>query len=472
MRFLHLADLHIGKSVNGFSMLGEQRNVFRQIIGYIRAERPTAVVIAGDIYDRAVPSVDAVRTFDDFLTALADEGVAVMVISGNHDSPERLSFASRLLTGKRLFLCGAIEDGGAINGGETCEVVGSFNGGEANGGSGSLKGGNANGGSGSFKGGESSHDGGSFKGAARKVELEDEHGAVNFWLLPFIKPSSVRGMFVDREEEIDSYEDALAAAVEAAGVDYSARNVLVSHQFFVKAGVTPIRSESELNPIGGLDAIDAGIVGKFDYVALGHLHGAQKVGAEHVRYAGSPLKYSFSETRHDKSITLVEMANKGSVAISALPLAPMHDMREIKGELEMLISDEVTSLADKKDYLRVILTDEEEIVDPMGKIRRVYPNVMALGFENTRTGAEAAAWLMQAELGEAGAASEGGAGGALGAAGQAVPAGESGAAGQLSPYDLFREFFLDVSGSAMSEEQAKIVKEILENNGNFDSDES
>ncbi|GHV53946.1 nuclease SbcCD subunit D [Deltaproteobacteria bacterium] len=377
MKFLHLSDLHIGKSVNGFSMLEEQKHVFAQIIGYIQTERPAAAVIAGDIYDRAVPGVEAVRVFDDFLTELAHEDVAVLLISGNHDSPERLNYASRLLADKRLFLCGA------------------------------------------------------FDGSVHKVVMPDEYGAVNFWLLPFIKPSAVCGLFEKREME--SYGDALTVIMEAAAIDYSARNVLVSHQFFTKTGVTPVRSESEISPVGGLEAIDAGIVEQFDYVALGHLHGAQKIGVERIRYAGSPLKYSFSEIRQEKSVTLVELREKGHLTLAALPLTPLHDMREIKGEIAGLMSGAAASFADNEDYLRVILTDKEEIIDPMGKIRSVYPNVMALDFADAR--AEAAV-------------------------SEITPDWEQPAL--LSPYDLFSEFFLAVSGSTMSEEQAKIAREQME----------
>jgi len=355
MKFLHLSDLHIGKSVNGFSMLDEQRHAFRQMIKCIRAERPDAVIIAGDVYDRAVPGIEAVRLFDDFLTALAREKVAVMLISGNHDSPERINYASRLLSEKRLFFYSV------------------------------------------------------FDGAIHKITLPDEYGEVNFWLLPFIKPSALRGVF--REPEIESYDDAIAAALTAADIDFSARNVLVSHQFYTKAGITPLRSESELNPVGGLDAVEAGLIEHFDYAALGHLHGGQSVGAAHLRYCGSPIKYSFSEWRQEKSITIVELGEKGKLAIRALPLTPLHDMREIKGGLERLISDEISSLADQEDYLRVILTDEEEIIDPMGKLRSVYPNIMSLGFENSRTNIDIGAITADAEI-----------------------------IGKLSPYDLFGEF--------------------------------
>jgi len=361
-------------------MIDEQNHVFEQIIGYIRDERPAAVVIAGDVYDRAVPNVESVQLFDHFLTALAQEKIAVMIISGNHDSPERLHFASRLLTDKQLFVCGT------------------------------------------------------FDKAPQKVTLSDEYGEVNFWLLPFIKPSMLRGMYSDRE--IESYDDALTAALETAQVDYTSRNVLAAHQFFVKSGVESLRSESELDPVGGLDSVNAEIVEPFDYVALGHLHRRQSVGSEHIHYCGSPIKYSFSEWQHKKSVTVVEMKEKGKVALRFLPLMPLHDMREIKGKIETLMSNEVSSLADKEDYLRIILTDEEEIIDPMSKLRSVYPNIMGLGFENMRTNKDISVLTAQTEKIQT-----------------------------LSVHDLFGEFFLEMQGSVMSEEQSKIIRELLEQEG-------
>ena len=381
MKFFHLSDLHIGKTVNRYSMLAEQRNVFDQVIGYIKTEKPDAVIIAGDIYDRAIPGVEAVSLFDDFLTALAGEDVTVMIVSGNHDSPERMNYASRLLSEKKLFLCG------------------------------------------------------SFDGVLHKLVLTDEYGDVNFWLLPFIKPMSMRGFFAGRE--IESYDDAFEAALETADIDYSSRNVLVSHQYYTKAGITPVRSESELNPVGGLDAIDSGLIEKFDYAALGHLHGAQSAGAAHIRYAGSPVKYSFSEWRQQKSLSLVALNEKGHLEHNALPLTPIRDMREIKGEIDKLMSDEVSSLTNKEDYLRVILTDEEEIIDPIGKLRSVYPNVMSVDFENSRKNIDADTIVSGAEKLE-----------------------------KLSPYDLFIEFFLDIQGSTMTDEQAKIARELLETGEN------
>jgi exonuclease SbcD len=377
MKFLHLSDLHIGKSVHGFSMLEGQKHVFQQIINYIQSEQVNAVVIAGDIYDHIIPRSEAIRVFDDFLTDLAHTNATVLLIAGNHDSPERISYANRLLTDKQLFLCG------------------------------------------------------SFNGSLQKVTLNDSYGEVNFWLLPFIKPFFLYGFFEGRP--IETYNDALELAIRTAAIDYNTRNVLVSHQFFTKSGVIPIRSDSELNPVGGLDAINTGLVEKFDYVALGHLHGAQKAGAEHIRYAGSPLKYSLSEIGQTKSVLLVEINEKNTLTTKALPLAPLHDMCEIKGKITELLNPDFSSHINKDDYLHVILNDEEEILDPMEKLRSIYPNVLTFKFENSRTKndlfSEISPNLDQPNL--------------------------------LSPYELFSEFFLAMCGCAMSQEQSKIVQELL-----------
>jgi len=360
-----MSDLHIGKSVNAFPMIEEQKHAFKQMIGYIKTERPAAVIIAGDVYDRAVPSVEAVNVFDDFLTELASFSIAIMLIPGNHDSPERISYASRLLLDKNLYLCGPFDE------------------------------------------------------RVDKVTLTDEFGEVNFWLLPFIRP----------------YENAVAAALETADIDYAARNVLVSHQFYTKADFKPIRSDSELNYIGGLDAVDAGLVKLFDYTALGHLHGRQSLAAN-IHYSGSPVKYSFSEWQQEKSVTVVELKEKGELTVKQLAITPIHDMREIKGELETLISREVTSLADTDDYIRAVLTDDEEIIDPLGKLRSVYPNIMSLDFDNSRTSIDISA--IAADIAEI---------------------------EKISPFRLFNDFFLETNGSIMSLEQAAIVRRLLETEG-------
>jgi exonuclease SbcD len=314
--------------------------------------------------------------FDDFLTNLATKKVAVLLISGNHDSPQRLNFASRLLSERKLHICGI------------------------------------------------------FDGILHSVTLTDEYGDLKFWLLPFIKPSVVRGMFSNNV--IETYTDAVCSILESADIDYSKRNVLLSHQFYVSASIIPIRSESEINPIGGLDAVDAGLLSKFDYVALGHLHSSQSVG-ENIHYCGSPIKYSFSEWRQKKSVKLVEMKEKGNIILKALPIIPVHDMREIKGPLEQLLNEKIFSQGNKEDYLRVILTDEEEIIAPMEKIRSVYPNVMSLDFENSRTNIDYASALTCSDQLET-----------------------------LSPYELFSEFYLKMNDAALSGEQQKIVRELLE----------
>jgi exonuclease SbcD len=377
LRFIHLSDLHIGKSVNGFSMLEEQRYAFNQIFGYVESKKADAVIIAGDVYDRPIPGVEAVKLFDWLLNQLVKRNIPIMIISGNHDSPERLNFARRLVSKRNIFI-------------------------------------NAE-----------------FDGKLRCITLRDEYGGVCFWLMPFVKPAIVSGFFPDRQ--IESYGDAAAAVLETARVDFSARNVLVSHQFYTPAGAALIRSESEINPIGGLDAIDAELLKDFDYAALGHLHRSQRAGRDNIRYAGSPVKYSFSEWQHQKSALLVEMREKGDVAVETLPLVPIRETREIKGQLDALISVNDISQTNREDYLRVILTDEEELVDPMGKIRSVYPNVMSLVFENTRTAVDLSSIEASAD-----------------------------SVASLSPFDLFGEFFLDAQGSVMSGEQARIVRELLE----------
>ncbi|MDR1834372.1 MAG: exonuclease SbcCD subunit D [Fusobacteriaceae bacterium] len=380
MKFLHLADLHIGKNVNGFSMIEEQKHIFKQIADFIKTQEPEAVIIAGDVYDRALPSIEAVRVFDDFLTELARLRMTVLVISGNHDSPERMDFASRLLAEQKLYICGA------------------------------------------------------YTGAIQKVTLPDRYGNVHFWLLPFIKPYSVRSFFKDMD--LESYDEALAAALRRESVDFGERNVLVSHQFYGKTGVLSLRSDSEISSVGGLDEVDSSHVEKFDYVALGHLHGAQSVGNPKIRYAGSPLKYSFSEIGQKKSITLVELREKGDLSITEQPLTPLRDMREIRGSLADLTSGKATEVTPRDDYYRVILSDADDVVDPMGKLRMVFPNIMGLAFENRR--AEANLEEIRVDMDRM---------------------------KRLSLYDLFSEFFEEIQGIPLSPAQTGIVRELLEREG-------
>ena len=326
MRLLHLSDLHIGKRVHEFSMLADQKYILEEILQIAKTERVDAVLLAGDIYDKAVPSGEAVQLCDWFLTSLAQEGLSVCIISGNHDSPERLSFGAHLLNARGVHISPL------------------------------------------------------FSGSVEKVRLEDEFGAVDIYLLPYLKPAHVRPFFP--EADISDYDSAVRAVVNSIDLDAAARNVILSHQFVTGA----TRSESEELSIGGLEDIGADIFQAFDYAALGHIHRPQSVGGrETLRYCGTPLKYSFSESGHQKSVTLIDLKEKGQVQLFFLPLAPLHDMREIEGsyeELTLLRNYEGTVV---EDYLHITLTDEEDVPNALGKLRAIYKNIMKLDYNNTRT---------------------------------------------------------------------------------------
>lgn len=326
MKFLHLADLHLGKRVNGFSMLEDQAHILRQILAILDDEQPDGVLIAGDVYDKSVPSVEAVELLDGFLTELRARGVPVLLISGNHDSPERLAFGGRVM--------------------DSCGI----------------------------------HISPVYDGALAPVTLQDAFGPVHIWLLPFVKPAHVRRWFPDAD--IESYTDAVAEAVAHMDIDTAARNVLVTHQF-VTGGA---RSGSEELSVGGTDNVDSGVFAPFDYVALGHLHGAQHIGRETIRYAGSPLKYSFSEARQHKSVTVVTLGEKGDVQVRTVALTPLRELREIRGSYDELTARsfyEHTTY--RSDYLHLILTDEQDVFDAMSRLRTIYPYLMTLDYDNART---------------------------------------------------------------------------------------
>lgn len=320
MKFLHLSDLHLGKRVEAFSMLEDQERVLKEIIKIADDEKPEAVVIAGDIYDKPNPPAEAEKLMDDFLFSLSRRGIRTLIISGNHDSSQHIAFGARLMKLGGVYLSPV------------------------------------------------------YNGAIEPVVLNDEYGEVRFYLLPFIKPLHVRRIF--EEADIESYTDAVRIAVESMDVDPAARNVIVAHQFVTGAE----RSESETISVGGTDNVDASVFDVFDYAALGHIHGPQSIGRETVRYCGTPLKYSFSEQRHVKSVTVCELGAKGEVRVRTVPLTPMRDMRDVRGSFE-----EVIKSAPSDDYIRVILTDEDDVPDAMNKLRRVFPNVMQLRYDNTRT---------------------------------------------------------------------------------------
>ena len=325
MKFIHLSDLHIGKRVNEVSMIEDQEFILSQIIGIIDSEHPDAVLIAGDVYDKSVPSAEAVTLLDDFLCRLAERNLPVLIISGNHDSPERLAFGGRLMEGAGIPVSPV------------------------------------------------------YSGNAESVTLSDEHGAVTFWLLPFVKPVHVKRCFPD--EAIESYTDAIRAAIGHMGVDFSGRNVLLTHQFVTGAATC----ESEEISVGGIDNVDASVFEGFDYVALGHIHGPQNIGSDHIRYCGTPLKYSFSEAGHRKSVTVVELGEKGCLNVRTVPLTPRHDLREIRGTYEELTAKSTYAGTAVDDYLHIILTDEEDVPEAMGRLRVIYPNLMKLTYDNART---------------------------------------------------------------------------------------
>lgn len=372
MKFLHLADLHLGKRVNGFSMLEDQAHILRQILAILDDEQPDGVLIAGDVYDKSVPSVEAVELLDGFLTELRARGVQVLLISGNHDSPERLAFGGRVM--------------------DSCGI----------------------------------HISPVYDGALAPVTLQDAFGPVHVWLLPFVKPAHVRRWFPDAD--ISSYTDAVTEAVAHMDIDTAARNVLVTHQF-VTGGT---RSGSEELSVGGTDNVDSGVFAPFDYVALGHLHGAQHIGRETIRYAGSPLKYSFSEARQHKSVTVVTLGEKGDVQVRTAALTPLRELREIRGSYDELTARsfyEHTTY--RSDYLHLILTDEQDVFDAMSRLRTIYPYLMTLDYDNARTRA---------------------------AGGMSVPAETE----RCTPLELFEALYTRQNHQPMSEVQRAYIVQLME----------
>ena len=374
MKFIHLSDLHLGKRVNEFSMLEDQAYILGQILSAIDREDPDGILIAGDVYDKALPPAEAVQLFDDFLFALAQRHKQVFILSGNHDSPERIAFGGRLMDQRGVHMSPV------------------------------------------------------YDGNVTPTVLTDQFGDVHVYMLPFLKPAHVRRWF---EEPIESYTDAVQVAIAHMDLDPGVRNVLVTHQFVTGAQ----RSDSENISVGGTDNVDAAVFDPFDYVALGHIHGPQSVGRETVRYCGTPLKYSFSEAGHQKSITVVELLEKGTVTVRTIPLTPWHDLRELRGTyLELTDRGNYQGTA-TDDYLHITLTDEEDVPDAMGRLRVIYPNLMKLDYDNHRT--RGTAPLDLAEHLE-----------------------------RKSPMDLFGEFYEKQNGQPMSQEQrdfsAALIQEIWE----------
>ena len=342
MIILHLSDLHLGRRFHDVSLLEDQRYILEQILERTKESAADAVIIAGDIYDKPVPSAEAVDLFDDFLVGLTKLGVMVFLISGNHDSAERISYAGRLLRESQVYISPR------------------------------------------------------FDGTIHPISVSDDYGIVNVYLIPYIHPSLVRNAWP--EEKIGSYDDAMRVLLEKSGADPNARNLAVVHQFVTAGGQSPEETDSEEKHVGGLDKVDASAFDAFDYVALGHLHGPQRIGRDTIRYAGSPLKYSFSEEKQNKSITLAELKEKGKVTYDLLPLEAKRDLRTVRGTFEEVTSPEFTARRKGDDYYRVILTDENDVPNALSRLRRrFYENLMILEYDNARTSSDV---RIEAEEGE------------------------------------------------------------------------
>lgn len=371
MKIMHLSDLHIGKKVNEYSMLQDQIYILKEILRIIDNEKVETVIIAGDVYDRSLPPNEALELFDEFLYQLSGRNVNVFVISGNHDSPERISYGGRMMTENKIFLSPV------------------------------------------------------YDGNVKPITLNDDYGEVNFYLLPFVRPADIRRYFPN--ENIENYTDAVKVAIDNMNVDFSERNILVTHQFVTGAEL----SESEDIMVGGTDNVSGEVFDGFDYVALGHIHREQTVGKDNIRYCGTPLKYSFSEAKNIKSVTILDFNDKGNIEYSKIPLTPLRDMREIRGTYYELTLKSNYESTNTEDYLHITLTDEEDIPDAIGKLRSIYPNIMKLDYDNLRTRGSGTV--------------------------DAIENIES-----KSPFELFADLFKQQNNQDMSEEQEEIMRNLID----------
>ncbi len=367
MKIVHLSDLHLGKRLYETSLTEDQKAILDRIIDIIDDEKPDAVIVAGDVYDKSVPSAEAVALFDDFLVCLSKRRVQTFIISGNHDSPERIAFGSKIMDASGIHLSPV------------------------------------------------------YDGNITPITLSDEYGNVNFYMLPFVKPSHVRRFF--GQFTIETYTDAVRVAVDNMNVDTKERNVLITHQFVTGA----TRSESE-ETVGGTDNVDASVLKDFDYVALGHLHGPQFCGEKKIRYSGTPLKYSFAEFNDEKSVTVVTLFEKASdISVKTVPLRPLRDMKKIRGKF-----DELTLNAKPfDDYVQITLTDEDDIPDAMSRLQTLYKNALELRYDNARTRADLS--VSSADEAE-----------------------------QKSTLELFAEFFQNRNNAEMTEEQNRYMRNLIE----------
>lgn len=380
MKIIHTGDWHLGKLVHGIHMTEDQRHILNQLIDLINVEKPDVLIIAGDIYDRTVPPVEAVELLDNvFSEILLNTETKVLAISGNHDNPDRLGFASSLLMANGLYI--------SVN----------------------------------------------LKDALKPITLEDEHGTVNFYLIPYIEPAIVKSEL--GIETIKNHDDAMREIINLIEneMDKSTRNVVVTHGYITGTeGLITSESERPLS-IGGTDQVSVDYFEKFNYVALGHIHGPQKVKQDYIRYSGSLMKYSFSEAKQNKSITIVEMGEKGDIEYRYVALEPLRDLRVIKGNLESLISEEIYAKENTEDYLMAILTDRGELIDPIGKLRTVYPNILRVEKES-----------YEREAGK-----------------NYTSAGSDFI--KKEPIELFEEFYENLTGEKFTDDKQSIVGTIIDN---------
>ena len=414
MKLIHTADLHIGKIVNEFSMLNDQKYILQQILSIVEEEQADGILIAGDVYDRSIPPADAVTVLDWFLSTLIEMNVKVYLISGNHDSAERVGFANKILDSKGLYI------------------------------------------------------GSTYDGTIKKVTAEKNGVKADIYLLPFVKPQVVEyyeqekrqlegnqqnineqntvqqvvtqevtnpqeaSNSKDTSTTIRTFESAVNASLSHLELDTDAVNILVTHHFVTSGGTMPEESDSETSlSLGGIDKVDTSVFDSFDYVALGHIHRPQRIGRDTIRYAGSPLKYSFSEVTHKKSVTILEIGEEKQISVRTKELIPLHDMRKIRGTMKDLMNPEYYELADTKDYIQATLTDTIELVDPIGTLRSVYPNIMQIILDKNQQETKA----LTQNLGERKSKSE---------------------------LELFDDFYTAVTGREFDEKRREIMQEILE----------
>lgn len=374
MKFFHISDMHLGKRFKGVSFINDQKFVLDQILKQADILKPDCVVIAGDVYDKSIPSVEAVELLDDFLTKLSEKSINILMISGNHDSGERLGFAEKILRGFGIYIVSV------------------------------------------------------FDGKMKRITLNDDFGEFDFFLCPYFRPSQVKAIYPERK--IENSNDAVKVILEETDVRRNVRNTAVIHQFAAPVGKKIEYSDSEIQTVGGLDVIDTGLFSDFDYTAMGHIHKPQSMG-EKIRYCGTPMKYSFSEANQEKSITVVEINEKGKTDISFVPLLPLHDMRNVKGTFSQILAEAEKEPSD--DYINAVITGNEIICDPVGKLRQYYKNLLQIEFrkENSDKKTEYSEEFIK-----------------------------------KSVYELFEDFFTLQNGKEMSDMQKEIIKNILKEENN------